>query len=89
MNPRLCRNGLSFRGAWLYYMHDPKATTRERIEWAETYNTITDDVDLAWKVLAYTAKSQDRLKEASGQKRTGRKDVKPVMAYSLAWYQSN
>lgn len=86
MNPRIARNGLSFKGAWQYYMHDPKATTRHRIEWAETYGTVTDDPDLAWKVMAYTAMSQDRLKEASGQKTTGRKDARPVMAYSLAWH---
>jgi|GEM_PF-1503771 len=86
MNPRISDHGLSFKGAWQYYMHDPKAETRERIEWAETYGTITNDPDKAWKVMAYTAKAQDRLKEASGQKMTGRKDVKPVMAYSLSWH---
>lgn len=86
MNPRIARNGLSFKGAWQYYMHDPKAETRNRVAWAETYGTITEDVDKAWKIMAYTAKHQNRLKEASGQKMTGRKDTRPVMAYSLSWH---
>ena len=36
--------------------------------------------------MAYTAKEQDRLKEASGQSRAGRKLENPVFAYSLAWH---
>lgn len=86
MNPHIANHGRSFKGAWQYYMHDPKAETRERVEWAMTCNMMTDDPDKAWKVMAYTAKVQDRLKEASSQRATGRKAEKPVMAYSLSWH---
>jgi len=86
MNPHIAKHGRSFKGAWEYYMHDPKAETRERVEWAMTCNMMTDDPDKAWKVMAYTAKVQSRLKEASGQVRTGNKAQFPVMAYSLSWH---
>ncbi|MCH6256483.1 relaxase/mobilization nuclease domain-containing protein [Puniceicoccaceae bacterium K14] len=86
MNPHIAKHGRSFKGAWEYYMHDPKSETRERVEWAMTCNMMTDDPDKAWKVMAYTAKVQSRLKEASGQVRTGNKAQKPVMAYSLSWH---
>lgn len=86
MNPQISANGRSFYGAWLYYMHDKETDTRDRIDWFTTENMLTDNPDLAWKVMAYTAKNQDRLKEASGQKRTGAKTKKPVLAYSLNWH---
>lgn len=85
MIPRVTQ-GSSFKGAFQYYMHDKNAQTRERIGWTSTVNMYTDDPDKAWKVMAYTAKHQDRLKQASGQKATGRKTEKPVMAYSLSWH---
>jgi len=80
MNPNIAAAGGCFKGAFLYYMHDPKALTRDRIAWAETVNMLTIDPDKAWKVMAYTAKHQARLKQAAGVKAT-----KPVMAYSLSW----
>ncbi len=86
MNPHITSGGSSFRGAYLYYMHDKGANTRNRIAWTHTENMMTNDPDLAWKVMSYTAMGQDRLKEASGQKRTGRKTEKPVLAYSLSWH---
>ncbi|MEQ9823223.1 MAG: relaxase/mobilization nuclease domain-containing protein [Puniceicoccaceae bacterium] len=67
-------------------MHDKDSESRDRVAWTHTVNMLTRDPDLAWKVMAYTAKSQDRLKEASGQVSTGRKCEKPVMAYSLSWH---
>lgn len=86
MNPRVASGGRSFRGAFLYYLHDPKADTRERIAWTHAVNMFTDDPDRAWRVMAYTAMHQDRLKAASGQRMSGRKTEKPVMAYSLSWH---
>jgi hypothetical protein len=47
---------------------------------------MTDDPDKAWRVMAWTAMEQERLKESSGQKMTGRKLAKPVFAYSLSWH---
>ncbi len=86
MVPVIASNGASFRGAFDYYFHDVKARTTARITWTETLNMLTDCVDKAWKVMAYTAKNQSRLKEASGQKATGNKLRKPVFAYSLSWH---
>ncbi len=86
MVPVIASNGASFRGAFDYYFHDVKARTTARIAWTETLNMLTDCVDKAWKVMTYTAKSQSRLKKASGQKATGNKLKKPVFAYSLSWH---
>lgn len=86
MIPKITEGGRSFKGAARYYLHDKNATTRERVAWTQTENLLTDDPDKAWKVMAYTAKEAERLKEASGQKMTGRKLTKPVFAYSLSWH---
>lgn len=86
MNPNVAKGGRSFKGAFQYYLHDKDAQTRDRVEWTHTENMMTDDPDKAWKVMAYTAKSQERLKQASGQNPGGAKLQKPVMAYSLAWH---
>lgn len=86
MIPKITMGGRSFKGAARYYLHDKNQTTRERVAWTHTENLLTDDPDKAWKVMAYTAKEAERLKEASGQKMTGRKLAKPVFAYSLSWH---
>jgi len=86
MIPKLTRGGSSFKGAFRYYLHDKGADTQNRIEWFHTENMLTTDPQKAWRVMAYTAKSQERLKEASGQSRAGRKLEKPVFAFSLAWH---
>lgn len=86
MIPRIAQRGSSFRGAFDYYMHDKDARTSDRVAWAQTENMLTDDPHLAWKVMAFTAKSQDRLKEAAGQSRAGRKLEKPVFSFSLSWH---
>lgn len=86
MNPQITQGGRSFKGAFLYYMHDKGGKTRERIAWTHTHNMITDDPDKAWKVMAYTAKAQDQLKLAMGHGAGGQKCKKPVMAYSLNWH---
>jgi hypothetical protein len=86
MIPQITRGGSSFKGAFQYYLHDKGGDTRERIAWTQTENLHTDDPDKAWRVMAFTAREQNRLKEASGQSRAGRKLEKPVFAYSLAWH---
>lgn len=86
MIPRIAKGGHSFKGAYQYFFHDKGQATKERVLWTQTENMLTDDPDLAWKVMAYTALEQNRLKEASGQKATGRKLQKPVFSYSLAWH---
>jgi len=82
MIPKITKGGSSFKSALQYYLHDKGADTQERVAWAQTENMRTEDPQKAWRVMAYTAKEQDRLKEASGQSRAGRKLEKPVFAYS-------
>ncbi len=86
MIPRIATAGASFRGAFDYYCHDKGARTKTRVAWTQTLNLLTDCAEKAWKVMAYTAKSADQLKEATGQRRTGRKLEKPVFSYSLSWH---
>lgn len=86
MIPKVTRGGSSFKGAFQYYLHDKDGDSTERVAWTQTENMRTDDPDKAWRVMAYTAREQERLKEASGQSRAGRKLEKPVFAYSLAWH---
>lgn len=86
MIAKVTNGGSSFKGAFLYYLHDKGTQTRERVDWTHTENLLTDDPDKAWKVMAYTAREAGRLKEASGQRASGRKLEKPVFAYSLAWH---
>jgi hypothetical protein len=86
MIPKITNGGSSFKGAFRYYLHDKGKDTRERVAWTHTENLLTEDPDKAWKVMAYTAKEAERLKEASGQKMGGRKLTKPVFAYSLSWH---
>ena len=86
MIPRLAAAGSSFQGAFLYYCHDKQSNTKERVAWTETCNMMTDCVDKAWKVMAYTAKVASQLKRAANIKRAGDKVAKPVISYSLAWH---
>jgi len=86
MVPAMQSLGRSFQGAFAYYFHDKNADTSERIAWTATLNMLTDCVDKAWKVMAYTAKSSDELKRTSGQRLSGAKLEKPVLTYSLAWH---
>jgi hypothetical protein len=86
MIPRIAAGGGNFCGAFKYYLRDKNADTNTRVAWTHTENLLTRDPDKAWRVMAYTAKEHERLKEASGQKTTGRKLEKPVFAYSLSWH---
>lgn len=83
---KVTTGGCSFKGAFQCYLHDKGADTCKRIAWVQTQNLCTDDPAKAWKHMAYTARAQERLKEASGQSRAGRKLEKPVFAFSLAWH---
>lgn len=85
MVPVIAASGASFFGAFQYYCHDKRSQTSERVDWTHTVNMLTDCVTKAWKVMAYTAKHQSALKDASGQKATGAKMKKPVFAFSLSW----
>lgn len=86
MVPVIAGQGMSFAGAFAYYFHDKRAQTTTRVAWTETMNLLTDCVEKAWKVMAYTAKHQECLKRASGQRPGGAKLQKPVFCYSLSWH---
>lgn len=87
MVPKVARAGRSFKGAALYYLHDKKANTADRVAFTETLNLPTDDPSRAVAQMIDTAAHADQLKAANGIK-TGRKLEKPVYAYSLAWHPS-
>jgi len=84
--PVIARGGKSPYGAFQYYCHDPKAETTERIAWIQIRNMMTDDPAKAWKVMAYTIRSADRLKRAAGYPSSGRPLEKPIFPYSLSWH---
>lgn len=86
MIPHEARRGTSFKGWYLYHLHDKKASTTKRVGWTQTLNMLTDDPAKAWKVMAYTALTSNRLKEATGASHVGRKMRLPVFSYSLSWH---
>jgi len=88
MVPKLHKKGTSFKGAAAYLLHDKEASTSERVEWIETRNLVTDDPDLAWRIMAATALDQNRLKANAGVRSTGRKSADSVLHYSLSWHES-
>lgn len=85
MVPRIGQGGRSFKGAALYYLHDKKADTSDRVAFVETVNLPTNDPQRAVAHMIDTAAHADELKRAAGLK-AGRKLEKPVYTYSLAWH---
>ena len=86
MIAQIAARGTSFKGAGLYYLHDKKASTSERVAWTQTRNIQSDNPDMALRVMAATAMDKDRLKAQAGIKTTGRKSKGEVYSYSLAWH---
>lgn len=86
MVPVIAKNGSSFKGAALYYLHDKDALSNDRVAWTHTDNMMTKDPEKAFNLMAFTAMHQDELKRKSGVKSTGRKLQKPVFSFSLAWH---
>jgi hypothetical protein len=86
MIPTVTKKGTSFKGAAAYYLHDKNALTNERIDFTQTQNLATDNPEMAWKLMAYTAMHQSEIKKAAGGVAKGRKLTQPVYAYSLAWH---
>ncbi|HRO48934.1 MAG TPA: relaxase/mobilization nuclease domain-containing protein [Hyphomicrobium sp.] len=86
--------GTSFRGCVAYMAHDKRregaagTPTSERVAWTETRNLPTDDVDRAWRIMAFTATHQKELKAAAGERLTGQRCRKPVYSLTLAWSPS-
>jgi hypothetical protein len=85
MVPKVAGKGRSFMGAGLYYLHDKKAETRERVAFTHTVNLPTRDPDKAIRLMAYTAMHQSEIKARAGGSTRGRKLADPVYCYSLSW----
>ncbi|OPH82436.1 relaxase/mobilization nuclease domain-containing protein [Nitrobacter vulgaris] len=85
MVPKVAGKGRSFVGAGLYYLHDKKAETSERVAFAHTVNLPTLDADKAIRLMAYTAMHQTEIKARAGGSTRGRKLTDPVYCYSLSW----
>lgn len=83
--------GTSFRGAFLYHLHDKRRegeTTRltsERVAWTYTRNLATDDPEKAWRIMAFTAQHQREIKAVAGEALSGPRCRKPVYSLVLAW----
>ncbi len=86
MVPREAGRGSSFKGAGAYYLHDPGASTQDRVQFTHTENIPTEDPDKALKWMAWTAMHADELKRESGVRSTGRPCTKPVFTFSLSWH---
>lgn len=86
MVPFITKGGENFRRAWLYFCHDKKASTNDRIGWIEFRNLMTDCPKEAWQLMEYTYKNRNRLKESAGRRPGGRSVSKPCYSYSLSWH---
>lgn len=86
MTPSVAKRGGSFKGAAAYYLHDKDADTSRRVAFAVTRNLPTEEPELAWRWMAYTAKHTGVLKHEAGVARSGPKMCKPVYALSLSWH---
>ncbi|PJN95210.1 hypothetical protein CNY89_09840, partial [Amaricoccus sp. HAR-UPW-R2A-40] len=83
MNPVEIGTGKSFKGLAAYLLHDRgQAQTANRVAWAQSYNLDDADPERAWRLMAATAMSADRLKDAAGIKR-GKKAVNTAWHFSL------
>lgn len=83
--------GTSFRGCVSYMAHDKRRegrsgpATSDRVAWTQTRNLPTDNVERAWRIMAFTATHQKELKAAAGERLTGQRCKKPVYSLTLAW----
>lgn len=82
------KKGQSFKGAALYFLHDKDALTTGRVDFTHTGNLATNDPEMAARMMAFTAMHQDEIKRAAGGVLKGRKNTKPVYAYSISWHPS-
>jgi len=70
MNPVEIGKGKSFKGLAAYLLHDTgRAQSAERVGWSQSFNLDGADAERAWKLMAATAMSADKLKEAAGIKK--------------------
>jgi hypothetical protein len=86
MVPFITKGRAGFRGAWAYFCHDKQGDSAERVEWIEYRNLLADSPAKAWKIMEYTHRSRNLLKQAAGRSMGGREVTKPCFSYSLSWH---
>lgn len=86
MVPKLHAKRTHFQGTAQYLLHDISGKTTERVAWTEVRNVASRNPEVAWRVMAATSMDQDRLKQRSGVKNTGRKSKEHALHFSLAWH---
>lgn len=84
MIPRLHKRGKSFKETLNYVLHDLKSQSDDRVGWTLTQN-LYSPVETAWFEMFETYRTQEALKAANGVDARGRKNVSPVLHYSLSW----
>lgn len=85
MNPVEIGTGKSFKGLAAYLLHDVgRASTAERVAWAESVNLDGADPETAWRLMAATAMNADQLKAAAGIKK-GKKAVNTAFHFALTF----
>jgi hypothetical protein len=85
MNPVEIGTGKSFKGLAAYLLHDAgRASTAERVAWAESVNLDGADPETAWRLMAATAMNADQLKAAAGVKK-GKKAVNTAFHFALTF----
>ncbi len=86
MVPNVNARGTSFKGVTAYLMHDkenPKSS--ERMAWSATRNMITDDIELAAKIMAFTDMHSEDIKQDFGGSVAGTKrEAGAVYHFSLS-----
>lgn len=89
MIPKVAGRGHSFKGLALYLLNDTDEMQPDdpsRVDWTETGNLLTDDIEKAARVMAWTDSHADDLKASAGISNAGaRPSAGAVYHYTLAW----
>lgn len=89
MIPKVVGRGHSFKGLAQYLLENSdemEPDAESRVAWSETGNLLTDDIEKAARVMAWTDTHADDLKAASGGSGVGaKKSAGSVYHYTLAW----
>lgn len=85
MIPRIHKRGTSFKTATAYVLHDPKAETKERVDWDLSLNCGGAEPDQAWQAMYDTWSRRTALKREAGVDLRGADNKKPVMHITLSW----
>lgn len=93
---RIAKNGRSFKGSGLYYLHDKapdpdtpnelKPTTNDRLSFITSRNLVFDEPGPAIAEMIRTAYAQTELKRANDISVAGRRCTEPVKTLSLSWH---